>query len=160
MFKTTQKSMLVFWCSKTNFLIVHIDKSYRVVVILYSGITPLGSGWANPWAPGLGGHLSEGENFLRKMFLRKRNTKKGKYEHNFIKKWALNFFLYLMNISPFSSVLIEHIFLYSPYIYCFKDTSMIVGSSYYDKLGQNGHKITQRTHFFFTFYFHFLGGTK
>ena len=29
-----------------------------------SGVTPLGSGWANPRAPGLGGQPSEGENMF------------------------------------------------------------------------------------------------
>ena len=32
---------------------------------LASGVTPLGSGWANPRAPGLGGHPSEGVHFLK-----------------------------------------------------------------------------------------------
>ncbi len=48
-----------------------------------------------------------------------------------------------------------HILLYSPHI-CFRDTTMllkIVGCSNYDKLGENGHKITKRTHFYLIFYF-------
>ncbi len=97
---------------------------------------------------------------IQHCFLRK-GTRKWASMKKILSKWALNFFLHLnAHFTYFSSVLIEHILLCSPYminLYLlflrhnndFKKYIYSIGCSYW----ANGHKITQRTHFYLSFYF-------